>query len=296
MDSQSSENNSQESSSSSNKAVKTNCTSMDLLMDVCFVELVITCVLCADPVLAAAKFGNPFGGNDFSNSLANKTKSSILRPSQLGAVANSQPANKTVLQPAKFQNPFSKVTDSAVVEKTECTNKNNKVEAKEASSEEKAAEEAKPTFLPLGASTKDNENNSVNNSVTPCDSEPSFVFGQNLKERVMVANDTESSENAESEEKKEESTNENGSTELLFSNAPAACRTTARPGLTLTQAAQELEEANRANKRKYSQVTPLTGEEGETNVLQINCKLFAFDKVRAGHAPLLNRCAGSCSI
>ena len=260
MDSQSSENNSQESSSSSNKTVnKTNY-----------------------PVLAAAKFGNPFGGNDFSNSLANKTKSSILRPSQLGAVANSQPANKTVLQPAKFQNPFSKVADSGVVEKTECTDKSNKVEAKEASSEEKAAEEAKPTFLPLGASTKDNENNSVNNSVAPCDSEPSFVFGQNLKERVMVANDTESEENAESEEKKEESTNENGSAELLFSNAPAACRTTARPGLTLTQAAQELEEANRANKRKYSQVTPLTGEEGETNVLQINCKLFAFDKASGG--------------
>ena len=262
MDSQSSENNSQESTSSSNKTVnKVNY-----------------------PVLATAKFGNPFGGNDFSNSLANKTKSLILRPSQLGAVANSQPASKTVLQPAKFQNPFSKVTDGGAVEKTECTDKSGKVEAKEASSDvtAAAAEEAKPTFLPLGASTKDNENNSVNNSVTPCDSEPSFVFGQNLKDRVMVASDAESSENAESEEKKEESANENGSAELLFSNAPAACRATARPGLTLTQAAQELEEANRANKRKYSQVTPLTGEEGETNVLQINCKLFAFDKASGG--------------
>ena len=131
----------------------------------------------------------------------------------------------------------------------------------------------------LGTSTKD----SVNTTVTPCASEPNFVFGQNLQERVMIANDAENSEKTENEEKKEEkkeeSTNENGSTELLFSNASAACRTTSKPGLTLTEAAQELEEANRANKRKYSQITPLTGEEGETNILQINCKFFAFDKV-----------------
>ncbi|OAD57683.1 Ran-binding protein 3, partial [Eufriesea mexicana] len=99
--------------------------------------------------------------------------------------------------------------------------------------EEKPNEEVKPTFLMLGESTKDN----VNITVTPCASEPNFVF---------------------------------------------ACRTTSKPGLTLTEAAQELEEANRANKRKYSQVTPLTGEEGETNVLQINCKFFAFDKASGG--------------
>ncbi|KOX78987.1 Ran-binding protein 3, partial [Melipona quadrifasciata] len=98
----------------------------------------------------------------------------------------------------------------------------------------KPAEEIKSTFLMLGTSAKD----SVNTTVTPCTSEPNFVF--------------------------------------------AACRTTSKPGLTLTEAAQELEEANRANKRKYSQITPLTGEEGETNILQINCKFFAFDKASSG--------------
>lgn len=218
-----------------------------------------------------------------------------MRPSQLGAVSNNQTANKVVLQPAKFQNPFAKVTENFLEEKNETVNQKKETkETKEAKSEEKEkeketekekekekpTEETKPTFLPLGASTKDSENNIVNSStVSSCDSEPSFVFGQNLKERVVVADDAESSEKSESEEPKEESANENGSSELLFSNASAVCRTTARPGLTLTEAAQELEEANRANKRKYSQVTLLTGEEGETNVLQINCKLFAFDKV-----------------
>ncbi|XP_015437482.1 PREDICTED: ran-binding protein 3 [Dufourea novaeangliae] len=257
------------------------------------------------PMLAASKFGNQFGSNDFTKSFANKRKTSILRPSQLGAVTNSQPANKSFLQPAKFQNPFAKVADNSPEEKNETTDENKKVEdaekdqqmekekekvkvneketEKETKTEEKPAEDTQCRFLPLGVSTKDNESNNVDNAVGPCTSAPSFVFGQNLKERVVVANDTESSTNPESEEKNEESTNENGcSSELLFSNAPATCRPTTRPGLTLTQAAQELEEANRANKRKYSEVTPLTGEEGETNVLQINCKLFAFDKASGG--------------
>ncbi|KZC14557.1 Ran-binding protein 3, partial [Dufourea novaeangliae] len=149
------------------------------------------------PMLAASKFGNQFGSNDFTKSFANKRKTSILRPSQLGAVTNK----------------------------------------KETKTEEKPAEDTQCRFLPLGVSTKDNESNNVDNAVGPCTSAPSFVF---------------------------------------------ACRPTTRPGLTLTQAAQELEEANRANKRKYSEVTPLTGEEGETNVLQINCKLFAFDKASGG--------------
>ncbi|XP_015601223.2 ran-binding protein 3 isoform X2 [Cephus cinctus] len=233
------------------------------------------------PVLTAAKFGNSFGVCEFSNSP--KPKSTLLRPSQLCAVTcNPGPSTKNVLQPAKFHNPFTKVNDSAIAEDNGITAPNDKNDvSKETDSEEKSAEETKPKFLPLGGSTKDSENN-VNNTVAPSVSTPSFVFGQNLKERVAVANDTESSDSSEKEENKDEESNENGSSELLFSNAAAVCRSTSRPGLTLSQAAQELEEANRANKRKYSQVTLLTGEEGETNVLQINCKLFAFDKATSG--------------
>lgn len=231
------------------------------------------------PVLVASKFGNLFGVNEFSNSVTNKLKSSILRPSQLTVVTNSSTTDKTVLQPAKFHNPFTKNTDNSIED--ESMTKDNKTEVNiESKNEEKPAEDIKPKFLPLGVNTKENENN-VNNTVTPSADTPSFVFGQNLKERVTVSNDaiSESSDNSEKEETKTEESNENGSSKLLFSNAAANCRATVRPGLTLTQAAQVLEEANRANKRKYSQVTLLTGEEGETNVLQMNCKLFAFDKV-----------------
>lgn len=226
------------------------------------------------PVLTASKFGNSFGVNEFSN----KSRSTILRPSQLGAIANNTSStNKTILQSPKLNNPFAKLTDDSVDNDNNSPTQNDKNETKECKTEEKQTDDIVPKFLPLCGNTKDNESN-VNNTVEPSASEPSFIFGQNLKERVTVSSDVEHSNSVEKEEEKEKETNENGSSELLFSNAAAICRSAIRPGLTLTQAAQELEEASRANKRKYSQVTLLTGEEGETNVLQINCKLFAFDK------------------
>ncbi|XP_033223077.1 ran-binding protein 3 [Belonocnema kinseyi] len=233
------------------------------------------------PVLAASKFGSSFGVSEFSNST--KARSSLLRPSQLTTTTiNPVPAMKSVLQPAKFHNPFVKLADSVVEGEAETPTENNTgEEAKESKAADKAAAEAKqPTFLPLGASAKENENN-VN--VVASASTPSFVFGQNLKERVTVAHDAEGSDNSEKEDIKGEESNENGSSELLFSNVTAVCRNTNRPGLTLTQAAQEMEEATRANKRKYNEVALLTGEEGETNVLQINCKLFAFDKATSSY-------------
>ncbi|KAL0131944.1 hypothetical protein PUN28_000013 [Cardiocondyla obscurior] len=230
-------------------------------------------------ILAVSKLGNSFG-IEFSNSVSSKTKSSILRPSQLSVLSNNSTGttDKTILQPAKFHNPFAKAGENSI-EEDEPITKSNKTETdKDIKCEQKQTEDVKLKFLPLGVSTKENENN-VNNTVASSTSNLSFVFGQNLKERVTVSNDTESLTNSEKDETKSEESTENGSSELLFSNAAASCRTTARPGLTLTQAAQVLEEANRANKRKYNQVTLLTGEEGETNILQINCKLFAFDKI-----------------
>jgi len=230
-------------------------------------------------VLAVSKLENSFGINEPLNPVTSKSKSSILRPSQLSVITNSSmgTTDKTVLQPAKFRNPFTKTSDNSVGEDESITKSNKTETTKDLKNEEKSTEDVKLKFLPLGASTKENENN-INNSVASSTSTPSFVFGQNLKERVTVSNDIESSNNSEKNEVRSEESHENGS-ELLFSNAAANCRTMVRPGLTLTQAAQVLEEANRANKRKYNQVTLLTGEEGETNVLQINCKLFAFDKV-----------------
>lgn len=53
---------------------------------------------------------------------------------------------------------------------------------------------------------------------------------------------------------------------------PAAAATTSE---SLSEVARQYEES-RAQKRKYEEVETFTGEEDETNVIDVNCKLFAF--------------------
>ncbi|KAG8235520.1 hypothetical protein J437_LFUL013482 [Ladona fulva] len=70
-------------------------------------------------------------------------------------------------------------------------------------------------------------------------------------------------------EGKLEAASTNGDSEMLFSSDGGQSK-------SLSEAAREYEEA-RAVKRKYEEVTIITGEEDEENVLQITCKLFAFN-------------------
>lgn len=211
-------------------------------------------------------------------------------------MANS---TKLVLQPPKLQNPFPKVNiDEPSDEASSTTNKASNAEETSSSSSNSEGsscsktpvEETKPKFIPLVSSTKDDSTNNAvpSNPASSSSATPSFVFGQNLKERV-AGNSEEASESTSEEVKS--AANENGASELLFSNAAVMCRSTNRSGLTLSEAAQELEEATRAKKRKYNEVQLLTGEEGETNILQINCKLYTYDKVRIFKVTI---CAARC--
>ncbi|KNC29743.1 hypothetical protein FF38_05222 [Lucilia cuprina] len=114
-----------------------------------------------------------------------------------------------------------------------------------------------------------------------------FVFGQNVHERVvgenLKADSTTTADNAES------STSTSGEG-LLFSsviqNAAAAAKSsegcdsssgkdTNTEVKSLTEVAREYEES-RAQKRKYEEVETFTGEENEVNIVDLNCKLFAF--------------------
>ncbi|XP_036324796.1 ran-binding protein 3 [Rhagoletis pomonella] len=108
-----------------------------------------------------------------------------------------------------------------------------------------------------------------------------FVFGQNVHERVVGENvnpeGAAKSENADA--------GCSTSAELLFSsviqNAAKAGESDkgAAPKdnetKTLTDVAREYEES-RAQKRKYEEVETFTGEENEINIVDVNCKLFAF--------------------
>nr|SVE82524.1 EOG090X078K [Daphnia magna] len=105
-----------------------------------------------------------------------------------------------------------------------------------------------------------------------------FVFGQKLHERVANPNHTSTGPTSNGAEP---TTNlftvipkEKSESEAASTNGMAASK-------TLSDSARELEEA-RAAKRKYDEVTVVTGEEDEQNALQVYGKLFTFDKVQVG--------------
>uniref|UniRef100_T1JGW8 RanBD1 domain-containing protein n=1 Tax=Strigamia maritima TaxID=126957 RepID=T1JGW8_STRMM len=115
--------------------------------------------------------------------------------------------------------------------------------------------------------------------LTPADA--SFVFGQNMNERVT--NVCNNSQNSSSSNGNLLLPSFGGSPELVEPeprreekaalNGEAAKSSKAK---SLHESALEYE--SRKVKRTYDEVLVVTGEEEESNVLQVNCKLFTFDQ------------------
>ncbi|NXG04496.1 RANB3 protein, partial [Sakesphorus luctuosus] len=108
---------------------------------------------------------------------------------------------------------------------------------------------------------------SVENSAHSADaSSNKFVFGQNMSERVLSP--------PKSNEGSTESNKENATTESV-SESSSQEATPEKESLAESAAAY-----TKATARKclLAKVEVITGEEAESNVLQIQCKLFVFDK------------------
>lgn len=220
---------------------------------------------------------NPFA----STATRNNQSRGILKPPQL-SLNNTSSNNKTpfILNPSKLNlstNPFGKAT-------------NNSDNGSENSHSSSSNGDNTPKFVPLVVKEKIEPKTAVSQPKTTetasstTTSSSTFVFGQNLEERVVTDNEksSESKNSDNSEPKPSTSLNGSGGTsEMLFSSA---VKTTDNNGAvskeqkSLSESAREYEES-RANKRKYEEVRVITGEEDEKNILSISCKLFAFDKV-----------------
>ncbi|XP_049783687.1 ran-binding protein 3 [Schistocerca cancellata] len=212
----------------------------------------------------------------------NATKSAVLRPSQLAATtADLQISEKT----APPKNPFARVPAfSEDKEEKEEKGLGESGDSQCASETQVSSSTALPKFVRLttGSSVVTpvvSVPPVVNPVVTVASAPPTFVFGQNLLDRV------ETKENNAATQQHLESNGANSS-EMLFtsvirkedsndgSNSEGAERP---PSKSLSDAAREYEES-RAAKRKYEEVAVVTGEEDEANVVQMNCKLYAFEK------------------
>ncbi|NXN89739.1 RANB3 protein, partial [Bombycilla garrulus] len=108
---------------------------------------------------------------------------------------------------------------------------------------------------------------SVENSSNSADaSNNKFVFGQNMSERVLSP--------PKSNEGSTESNKENAATE---SGSESSSQETTPEKESLAESAAAYTKAT-ARKCLLAKVEVITGEEAESNVLQIQCKLFVFDK------------------
>ncbi|CAI9572203.1 unnamed protein product [Staurois parvus] len=98
-----------------------------------------------------------------------------------------------------------------------------------------------------------------------------FVFGQNMIERVLSPPKVETS----SDSNKENTGLESGSEGSSLENTPDKSNNISE---SLAESAAAYTKAT-AKRCLLEKVEVITGEEAESNVLQIQCKLFVFDKV-----------------
>ncbi|XP_068276784.1 ran-binding protein 3 isoform X2 [Nyctibius grandis] len=115
-------------------------------------------------------------------------------------------------------------------------------------------------FLQYISSSAENSTNSADASSNK------FVFGQNMSERVLSP--------PKSHEGSTESNKENAATE---SGSESSSQEATPEKESLAESAAAYTKAT-ARKCLLAKVEVITGEEAESNVLQIQCKLFVFDK------------------
>ncbi|XP_050304472.1 ran-binding protein 3 [Anthonomus grandis grandis] len=212
---------------------------------------------------------NPFkstNSNPFSLEHS-KFGKNILKPSLLSVNSSAPTSSTFVLRQSSF-NPFSKPAN-------ETDNKSDNSDKKLVNGEVRFVPLIKSDAKPPQAVEPISTSTTATTKATP-----TFVFGQNLQDRVIADVITEASPSTSSESTTNGDTS--SSSDMLFSSAVKSDAklenaTKDKDTKSLTESARQYEES-RANKRKYEEVQVKTGEEEETNILSISCKLFYFDK------------------
>ncbi|XP_050668286.1 ran-binding protein 3 isoform X2 [Leptidea sinapis] len=244
--------------------------------------------------MADAKQGKP--AEELQNG-SSQTRILLAKP-KLGGFGSSGYPSTSIKGP--LNNPFGSVlrppqlkTSSNPFLKTTCeTNNTEKENEKETSNDtenrlqiDKDKVEA-PKFVPLQVTssvTRPTNSTPAVSSIQPTNSSnssASFIFGQNLSERVVIQEAINNGNNST-----QDHSSSNGTSDLLFTNAAAtvkeqnsqdeAASNEARSE-SLAAAAAEYERSHAKPPPATSNCT-MTGEEGENNVLQILCRLFAWE-------------------
>lgn len=219
-----------------------------------------------DSILQASRLNNPI-------------RAGVLRPSVLGSSLNSTnnddgKSNEDGNNDGESLNPFlreSKDDDEGDGLQIGASSANNK---RDESDDDEKDDRPDPLNLLAKNGFERASMFAAAKSSIPRVEKSGFVFGQNVHERVTGESSTSKSENSST----------SSDTPLLFSSVIQAAAKPDSEGAapkestdakSLTEVAREYEES-RAQKRKYEEVETFTGEEDESNIVDISCKLFAF--------------------
>lgn len=223
----------------------------------------------SDSILQASRLNNPI-------------RAGVLRPSVLGSSLNStnnSDGKEDSNNDGESLNPFLREPkdDEGNGREAGASLENNK---KEESDDEEKDDRPDPLNLLAKNGFERASLFAAAKSSMPRVEKSGFVFGQNVHERVTGENI-----HAESSTSKTDNSASSADTPLLFSTVIQAAAKPDNEGAvakestdakSLTEVAREYEEHSRAQKRKYEEVETFTGEEDESNIVDISCKLFAF--------------------
>ncbi|XP_055636873.1 ran-binding protein 3 [Toxorhynchites rutilus septentrionalis] len=233
---------------------------------------------------AGGGLGGLFGNCSTSGSSGHigsfNLKPSVLKPSHLGGFGSLAGDQKEQDQNETNSNSFS----SNPFLKTQNSEEEPETKTDEANVDKE--ENSGDPLAKLNRSSLPKSNLFAN--VKSISEDKGFVFGQNVHERVTGEN-IQADSSGPTAGLSFSSTLTNNSNDSSSSNsvvvAGGSTTGTAMSGSkpegndeSLEEAARRYEESRGALKRKFDEVETITGEEDERNVVEINCKLFAFAK------------------
>lgn len=243
---------------------------------------------CSDEPSTTSVSDSPFELKDEKQAASTSTEATKEDDSKISSTTSNDGENNAEhSDETKVINPFnnSKIKNADLGDdETEATSKptvddKSKADSKESKSPDAVAgsnlfaNNSKGLFA---AASSKSSLLAANNS-----SDSSFVFGQNIHERIIGVPDTSVSSADDNQSDSSSSSKLFAVSSASTSEAVAGSSTNgAEPKESstvedLTKVAREYEES-RAQKRKLDAVETFTGEENETNVLDMSCKLFAF--------------------
>ncbi|XP_046851285.1 ran-binding protein 3-like [Xenia sp. Carnegie-2017] len=224
-----------------------------------------------------------------------QTTSSVLRPSALSAIADKLSHPKQ-----QCEKVCEKVQESDIPAKTcgESSNSNSNLEVSTSLS--------RPTLIdtPASINIESQPPNYFQQflsglSSSTSESKDSFVFGQNISDRVNVNASNEDSCASLANRAEEGVASPKSLSDVADSAGKDTNTNSGDACSSIALAAQKYESEHSSSKKNLAEIQVMTGEEDERSVVQVSCRLFVFCKEKhswLGRGRVLLKLNDQCKI